>query len=93
MLEKLDPLLHNQIRLGIISLLTNVDYAKFKFLQQETGATAGNLSIQVKKLNEAKYITVEKSFRDNYPLTTCRLTSYGREAFEKYVQSLRGYIS
>lgn len=93
MLEKLNPLLHNHIRLGVISLLTNVDHAEFKYLQQQTSATAGNLSIQIKKLSAAKYIEVEKSFRNNYPLTICRLTENGRSAFEKYVQSLRRYIS
>lgn len=93
MLDKLDPILHNQIRLGVMSLLINAESAEFKFLQKQTGATAGNLSIQIKKLTEAGYIDVRKTFRKNYPLTTCRLTPVGKEAFEKYVHSLKNYIS
>jgi len=90
--KELDPLLHNQLRLSIISLLISVDTAEFNFLLEKTGATRGNLSVQINKLKEANYISVKKSFRNNYPLTTCKITPAGVEAFEKYVEALTGYI-
>lgn len=88
----LDPLLHNQIRLAVISLLVSQEVAEFKELKDKTGATAGNLSVQINKLKEVGYIRVKKTFRNNYPLTTCFITSKGLEAFEKYVNDLKGYI-
>ncbi len=90
--KELDPLLHSQLRLAIVSLLVSVEGAEFNFLLQKTNATAGNLSIQLKKLSDAKYIEVKKQFKDNYPLTTCKITSKGITAFEKYVNALKGYI-
>ncbi|MBK9195712.1 MAG: transcriptional regulator [Flavobacteriales bacterium] len=88
----LDPLLHNQLRLAIVSLLVGVDSAEFTFIVESTGATRGNISVQITKLKEAGYISVTKSFRDNYPLTTCKLTAKGLRAFEKYVEAIRGYL-
>jgi len=88
----LDPLLHSQLRLSIISLLMGVKSAEFTYLAEKTGATKGNISVQLKKLEEAGYITIRKSFRDNHPLTTCRITPEGRTAFERYVDSLRDYL-
>jgi len=89
----LDPLLHSQLRLAIISILISVKEAEFLFLKEKTNATAGNLSVQIQKLKEADYITVEKKFRDNYPLTICRITKKGITAFEEYVENLKSYIS
>ncbi|MFZ1688652.1 MAG: transcriptional regulator [Flavobacteriales bacterium] len=88
----LDPLLHNQLRLAVVSLLVGVDSAEFTFIVEHTGATRGNLSVQITKLKEAGYISVAKSFRDNYPLTTCKLTAKGLRAFEKYVEAIKGYL-
>lgn len=88
----LDPVLHNQLRLAVVSLLVGVDSAEFNFILERTGATKGNLSVQISKLKEAGYITVTKSFRDNYPLTTCKLTAKGLRAFEKYVEAIKGYL-
>ena len=93
MFKDLDPLLHQQLRLQIITLLMNVETAEFNYLLKETGATRGNLSVQIKKLQEAKYITVNKSFRDNYPLTTCAATQKGKDAFAAYVEALESYFS
>ena len=76
-----------------MSLLVGVKEAEFSFIKEKTGATAGNLSAQLQKLYEADYIVIEKSFRGNYPLTTCRITKKGIEAFEKYVDALKDYIS
>lgn len=88
----LDPILHNQLRLAVVSLLVGVDSAEFNFILERTGATKGNLSVQISKLKEAGYITVSKSFRDNYPLTTCKLSVKGLRAFEKYVEAIKGYL-
>jgi DNA-binding MarR family transcriptional regulator len=70
----------------------SVEEAEFTFIKEKTKATAGNLSVQVNKLKDAGYITVDKSFKDNYPLTTCKITQQGVEAFEKYLNALRTYI-
>jgi DNA-binding MarR family transcriptional regulator len=92
MFKDLDPLLHQQLRLSIISLLVSVRDAEFSYLKEKTGATAGNLSVQINKLAEAGYINITKSFRDNYPLTTCKITKEGIKAFESYVENLKQYI-
>ncbi|HRG88848.1 MAG TPA: transcriptional regulator [Chitinophagales bacterium] len=93
MFKPLDPLLHSELRLAVMSLLVGVKEAEFSFIKEKTGATAGNLSAQLQKLYEADYIVIEKSFRGNYPLTTCRITKKGIEAFEKYVEALKDYIT
>lgn len=92
MFRELDPLLHSQLRLSIMSLLIGIKSATFSFLLEKTGATRGNISVQLKKLEEAGYITIDKSFQDNYPLTTCRITRKGVEAFERYVDALKDYL-
>ena len=92
-LRELDPLLHSQLRLAVMSLLIQVEEAEFAYLKEKTGATAGNLSVQIQKLKEAEYISVEKLFRDNYPLTLCRVTDKGSRAFENYVKNLQQYIN
>lgn len=88
----LDPLLHNQLRLAVMSLLVAVEEGDFNFLLEKTGATRGNLSVQLTNLKEAGYIAVEKGYRDNYPLTTCTLTVKGVKAFEAYVKAIKGYL-
>lgn len=93
MFKDLDPLLHNQLRLSIMSLLMNVESAEFNFLLEQTGATKGNISVQISKLKTAGYIEVKKTFRKNYPLTTCRITQQGIEAFENYVKAISGYLN
>ncbi len=92
MFNELDPLLHSQLRLAVMSLLIGVEEAEFNFLKDKTGATAGNLSVQVHKLADAEYISIEKSFRNNFPLTICRITPKGVAAFEHYVETLKQYI-
>jgi DNA-binding MarR family transcriptional regulator len=90
--QNLDPLLHSQLRLAVMSILMNVESAEFVYLKEQTSATAGNLSVQLDKLSKANYITVEKSFRGKKPVTTSRITAEGRDAFKKYVQDLQQYI-
>jgi len=92
MYKDLDPILHSQLRLSIVSILMTVDKANFSFIKESTKAAAGNISIQIKKLQEAGYIKVEKTFKDNYPNTTVSLTSKGLEAFETYVKELEKYL-
>lgn len=93
MFNDLDPLLHSQLRLAVMSLLISVESAEFTFLKEKTNSTAGNLSVQLDKLSEAHYISVEKSFRGKRPLTTCRITPQGVKAFEDYVHNLKQYIN
>lgn len=90
--KDLDPVLHSQLRLAVMSILVSVKEAEFTYLKEQTEATAGNLSVQVQKLKEAGYISVEKKFRDNYPLTICRITPAGVTAFKNYVAALQAYI-
>lgn len=88
----LDPLLHNQLRLAIMSTLMAVEEGDFNFLLEKTGATRGNLSVQIGKLSEAGYISVAKGFKNNYPHTVCAVTYQGIKAFEGYVASLKEYL-
>ncbi|HEV7232092.1 MAG TPA: transcriptional regulator [Bacteroidia bacterium] len=90
--KDLDPVLHSQLRLAVMSLLISVKDAEFGWLKDKTNATAGNLSVQINKLKEAGYIEVTKKFRDNYPLTTCKVTRKGTEAFGEYVKNLKQYL-
>lgn len=92
MFKDLDPILHSQLRLSIISTLMTVDEANFNFIKETTKATSGNISIQIKKLQEAGYIEVKKSFKNNYPNTAISITDKGRAAFEDYVNNLKKYI-
>lgn len=92
MLAELDPLLHSQLRLGIMSILMSAESAEFTFLREKTNSTAGNLSVQLDKLSEAGYINIEKSFKGKKPLTTCTITKKGMKAFEEYVNALKQYI-
>lgn len=92
MFKDLDPLLHSQLRLAIVSLLVGVKKAEFTFLKEKTSATAGNLSVQLQKLKEAGYIDIEKTFKDNYPQTNCCITKNGLKAFEEYVKALKKYL-
>jgi DNA-binding MarR family transcriptional regulator len=93
MFKDLDPLLHSQLRLAIMSLLMTLKSAEFTFLKEKTKSTAGNLSVQIDKLSEAGYISVEKSFKGKKPLTTCKVTPQGIKAFEEYVTALKQYIT
>ena len=90
--QKLDPLLHSELRLAVMSALICMEQADFVYLRKETGATAGNLSVQLDKLSQAGYIEVEKSFDGKKPHTSCRITDKGRQAFEDYVESLKSYL-
>ncbi len=93
MFKELDPLLHSQLRLAVMSLLIGVEEADFVFLKEKTEATAGNLSVQIEKLKEAGYIDVEKTFQGKMPRTICKITPQGVEAFENYVKTIQTYFN
>ena len=93
MFKELDPILHSQLRLAVMSLLISVKEAEFTFLKEKTNATAGNLSVQVNKLKEAGYIEVVKQFKENYPQTICKITPKGIDSFEAYVLALQSYMN
>lgn len=92
MFKELDPLLHSELRLAVMSILITVESADFTFIKNQTGATPGNLSVQLDKLSQAGYIEIEKGFRGKMPRTTCRITPKGTEAFAGYVDALKGYL-
>jgi len=88
-LSSLDRIIHEPARLMIMTILLAVEEADFVYLQSECGLTQGNLSSHLSKLEEAGYLTITKTFKGKYPLTICRLTRKGREAFEAYSAKLR----
>ncbi|WP_143310713.1 winged helix-turn-helix domain-containing protein [Chitinophaga vietnamensis] len=90
--KELDPVLHSQLRLAIMSVLVSEKEAEFTYLKEQTNATAGNLSVQINKLRDAAYIEVVKQFKDNYPRTICKITPTGKKAFENYIDSIQSYF-
>lgn len=92
MLKPLDPLLHSELRLAIMSILISVESADFVYIRKQTGATAGNLSVQIDKLSKAEYISVVKGFNGKIPRTTCSITNQGRMAFAAYVETIKEYL-
>jgi len=92
MFKDLDPILHSQLRLAVVSLLIGVREAEFTYIKEKTGASSGNLSVQIQKLKDAGYIDVVKQFKDNYPQTICKITPAGVKAFEEYVKNLQTYL-
>lgn len=92
MFKPLDTVIHSPLRLSIISLLASVNRADFNYILTATGATKGNVSVQLKKLKKAGYIDIRKTFKKNYPHTSCSITAAGRKAFDDYVRSIQSYI-
>lgn len=92
-MRELNPLLHSQLRLGVMSILMNVADADFVYLKEKTESTAGNLSVQLDKLSAAGYISVEKGFVGKKTRTTAKITEKGRSAFVEYVEALKQYIT
>ena len=92
MFKDLDPILHSQLRLSIVSLLVGLEEAEFVYLKEKTNTSAGNLSLQLDKLQKAGYISIKKGFKGKYPVTTCKLTAKGIKAFERYVTTIKQYI-
>ena len=90
--QQLDEVIHSRIRLAIMAVLISVDEAEFTFLREKVGATDGNLSIHLKKLEEAGYIEVTKQFVAKKPVTSYKLNHKGRKAFEAYIDKLEAMV-
>jgi DNA-binding HxlR family transcriptional regulator len=90
--KDLDPILHSQLRLSIVSLLVGLEEAEFVYLKEKTNTSAGNLSLQLDKLQKTGYVSIKKGFKGKYPVTTCKLTAKGLKAFERYVTTIKSYI-
>lgn len=93
MLKELNPLLHSQLRLAVMSILISVEEADFVYLKEKTESTVGNLSVQLTKLSDAEYISIIKGYKGKRPQTTCRITNKGRQAFTEYVETLKTYLN
>lgn len=92
MFKELDPILHSELRLAVMSILISAESADFVYIKEQTKATAGNLSVQLDKLNKADYIEIEKTFKGKMPQTICSITPNGIKAFEQYIEALKSYI-
>lgn len=92
MFKPLDPILHQQVRLAIVSLLVSVKSAEFKYLLENIDTTKGNISFQLSKLSEAGYVKINKKMAGSYPKTSCSITTKGSIAFENYVEALKSYM-
>jgi DNA-binding MarR family transcriptional regulator len=92
MLRELNPLLHSELRLAVMSILLSAEDADFVYLREQTGATAGNLSVQIDKLEKAGYIKVKKVFKGKIPSTICRITPVGIKAIEEYTEVIKSYL-
>jgi len=92
MFKELNPILHSQLRLAIMSILLTVEEAEFVYLKEKTQSTAGNLSVQLDKLSKAGYVEITKTFKGKMPCTLCRITPQGVDAFEEYIEALKSYL-
>jgi DNA-binding MarR family transcriptional regulator len=90
--QQLDDIIHSRIRLAIISVLTSVEEAEFTFIRDKVNTTDGNLSVHLKKLEDAGYIQVKKRFVERKPLSSYSLTAKGKKAFELYIERLEKLI-
>ncbi|MBU2609433.1 MAG: transcriptional regulator [Chloroflexi bacterium] len=91
-LADVDRLIHEPSRTVILAILAAVESADFLYLQRETGLTKGNLSVHLSKLEDAGYVSIEKTYRGKVPLTLCRMTEPGRKAFEEYRKQLQQFV-
>ena len=92
MFKNLDPIIHSQVRLAIMTILVDVRSAEFSYLLENIETTKGNLSFQLSKLKEVKYVQIKKTFRNNYPLTTIKITKKGVDAYEEYIETISEYL-
>lgn len=93
MLKELNPLIHSQLRLAIMTLLVSVEEADFSYLKEQTNATSGNLSVQLDKLSNAGYIKITKEFVGKKTRTSCRSTEEGKRAMKEYIEILKSYLN
>src|SRR5580658_10670827 len=85
---KIDDIIHGRLRLGVMAYLAEAEVASFNELKAILQVTQGNLSIQLRKLEDAGYIEIDKSFLGRKPLTRARLTMVGRKAFGVYLEAM-----
>lgn len=85
---KIDDVIHGRLRLGVMAYLADAEVADFTELKTALEATQGNLSIHLRKLQEAGYVTIDKSFLNLKPLTRVRMTEAGRQAFIAYLEAI-----
>ena len=91
-IPELDPVIHSQVRLAVLSILIASESAEFGYLKERTGATDGNLSVHLTKLEKSDFVKIRKTFSGKKPLTTVSITEKGRKAFEKYLQTLERIV-
>ncbi len=87
-INRIDEVIHGRVRLGVMAYLAAIDAAEFNQLRDRLSVNEGTLSVHLRKLEEAGYIAIEKTFRDRRPLTRCKLTPDGRKAFKRYLDAL-----
>ncbi|VAW28471.1 hypothetical protein MNBD_BACTEROID07-1287 [hydrothermal vent metagenome] len=92
MFKDLNPILHSQLRLTIISFLVSNGKSDFNKLKEISNATSGNISVQLKKLEKVNYISITKGFLNNYQHTSIEITKDGIDAFEEYVNAIKQYL-
>ena len=91
--QQIDDLIHSRIRLSILALLVSHGEATFIYIREKTKATDGNLSVQLRKLEEASFITIRKEFIDRKPISTYSITDKGREGFNEYVKKIESLLN
>lgn len=93
-MAELDKIIHERARLSILTYLAGrgPGAVSFNELQEKLSLTSGNLSIQLKKLREAGYVGIHKTFKDNKPYTTARITEKGNKALQRYINEMEGII-
>jgi len=91
-IDRIDDVIHGRMRLGVMAYLASAEVADFNELKSLLKATQGNLSIHLRKLEDAGYITIEKSFLGRKPLTQARLTPAGRTAFVRYLAAMQQLV-
>jgi DNA-binding MarR family transcriptional regulator len=92
-LAEIDRNIHEPARLMVMAWLSVVESADFTFLMNQTGLTWGNLSAHLSKLEDAGYISVEKTFKGKRPNTMLQLTDQGRQAFQAYLQTMKQVLN
>ena len=91
--REIDDVIHGRVRLAVMAYLSGAGSADFNELKAKVGGTDGNLSVHLRKLEDAKYVRVEKTFRDRKPRTICHLTEKGRKAWIAYIDWLQSLIA
>ncbi len=90
--QQIDDVIHSRIRTTVMAVLVSVEEAEFNFLKEKVNATDGNLSVHLKKLEEAGYVSVKKVFIERKPVSKYKITSKGYKAFENYIKKLENII-